>query len=150
MRALLVALLLAGGCSTTIEGGLRMCPEYTLEDMRELEQEFVTLWRLADLDRPELVAKAVRNADVLCNESVTVYGLGVVYGVTHSPGDVEIATVDPLNGKPLTLRQSALAHEWVHIALWNLTGDADASHAEGEGPWDHTHDAIIKVMSQPR
>ena len=89
-----LALLLVG-CSTTVEGGLRLCSEYTPREIRELERDFVSLWRLAELERPELVEMVLGDTDIVCSDFVSVLGLGVVYGVTHSPRDVEIATVDP-------------------------------------------------------
>ncbi len=148
LAALGLALLLSG-CSTTVEGGLRLCP-YNPGEMRDLERDFVALWRVAELPEPLRVERAIREVNVECHETVIVGGLGVVYGVTHSPWDVEIATLDPGSGVPLTLRQSALAHEYVHVALWNVTGDPDVTHAAEEGPWTPVHDALILALRQSR
>jgi hypothetical protein len=37
-----------------------------------------------------------------------------------------------------------LAHELVHVQLWRVFGDGDATHAEPPGPWRDAHEATAQ------
>lgn len=42
---------------------------------------------------------------------------------------------------------TALAHELVHLALWDLDGDPDRTHAAPPGPWTSEHDEVIRDLA---
>lgn len=152
MRAVLVALL-ALGCSTTIERGIKDCPEYSTEALETAEELFAEAWLAFD---GRDVRREIRRSNVMCTDFID-YDAGpnmVTMGITFSPSDVVIAT-RPLAvaggvqflGPRLRLSETAIMHEFIHVALWVLEGTPDATHAEPPGPWEPEHDLLASSIS---
>ena len=151
MKYLACLLLLSLPSCSHVTPGLRLC-DYPPEDFERANADFLEGWEsIFGAEDMAGIEFAVRRLDVTCVEHIDGASIGwpgfIVTGYTPNPGEVVILTHDPISEEPWTLRQGSYSHELVHVALWTTTGDGDASHAEGDGPWETRHDVLISILT---
>jgi hypothetical protein len=123
------------------------CP-YPGADVAELFEDFLGAWLLwgfgssKDCDRLRAALHAL-NIRWRSGDSFTDESRRKLRGLTRSLSQIEVAAREPLG-----VRQTALAHELVHVALGVLCHDADHDHASGNGPWTKRHDEMVESLKR--
>ncbi|MEK9737117.1 MAG: hypothetical protein VW239_07330 [Candidatus Nanopelagicales bacterium] len=138
VRALFLLCLALAGCSLTVApkhvgqhtDPAWPCP-YPSTEIHAMAAQVEDAFALEMIVDPDSVAGELDEVTVRCVEAGFVRTLddgGLVTGEMLSPDLVIIAT-RTLAMDPLSLRRTAVAHEFVHVLGEKVYGDSDAEHA---------------------
>ena len=69
-----------------------------------------------------------------CGAGLSVFSKNPYFIIDLGGGSVAIA-YSPSGSEVVATSYSTFIHELQHVLFWRLTGDGDADHASGDGPW---------------
>lgn len=125
---------------TRMEG----CP-YPVDEVAGLMMAFRNKWKQMKLPHGDAIDDAFDKLNIfwLKGDSFVVQGVKAA-GVTDRPDQMRICCD---RGAYPTVRHTALAHELVHLVLWNATGEPDPDHIHDEYKgWTKEHNDLIKAV----
>lgn len=122
---------------------MRDCP-YPPEDVAKLMMSFRNHWKRMKLPHGDSIDEAFDRLSIywIKGDSFMVGDLKVA-GVTDRPDQIRVACGSAYP----TVRHTALAHELVHLVLWNATGEPDPDHTHDEYKgWTKEHNELVKAV----
>lgn len=145
MRFVVLAFaIIFSGCSVLVEGNHITGSPYDVREVKAGVYDMIGEWPLWFDGAPEDFLTDVR---IDFDEVVTTSYHGRVAGCTHGKLWVMVSTQD-VNYVDVPLHRTAMWHELMHVALWNIEGDPDHDHEDGEGPWTDDHNEFVGILKE--
>jgi hypothetical protein len=135
---------------------------YSAEEVSLYTSVFLELWALESFPQnKEKCVSAFNKIELNWQAEIFTYanpsdGTTRLLGLTYmdlKPGKILVFVATRPYGTPIAIDQSAYGHELIHIALFAITGNAQASHFQEKGShnWPQDYEKfLIKVSKEYR
>lgn len=143
-------MFLLASCSLLVSApGLRVrdCDHYDHDEVAGAIDFFIERYQGSQENRNFLRSRA-NNLDIECSDWIggDKEKNRIISGQTLDSNSIVI--LDELDDDKWPLGNTALFHELLHWAFWNLERDPDPDHAAGDGPWTSAHDKWIGELKR--